>query len=66
MIGDDYTLELYRTDGAWIKQIMVSTEIAEIEQYEKDNPCEDGYYYSIWVIKYDQKTGEEIDAFPFY
>lgn len=65
-IPDDYTLELYQKDGTWIKQIMKTDNYAEIELYERENPCEDGYYYSTWCIQCDNETGEEMASFPWY
>lgn len=66
MIPDDYTLELYREDGTWIEQIMVSDNLDDINKYQDNHPAETGCYYSIWVIQYDNETGEEMCSFPLY
>ena len=66
LIPDDFTLELYKRDGTWIKQIMVDQSYNVIEDYIGKHPLNDEYYYSIWCITYDNETGEEMVSFPMY
>ena len=66
-MSNEFTLELYQTDGKWVKQILVTDDIDELDKYEKANPVdEDKFYYSEWVIQYDDMTGEEMCSFPLY
>ena len=48
IIPDDFTLELYKKDGTWVKQIMVDTSYNVIEDYIGQNPLDDNdeFYYS--------------------
>lgn len=66
IIEDDYTVELYRADGKWIKQEYVTDKYEKAEEYIDNNPLENGYYYSIFCIQYDNETGEEMCSYPVY
>ena len=66
IIEDDYTVEIYRADGKWLQQAYVTNDYDEAEKYAEENPLENGEYYSIFCIQYDNETGEEMCSYPIY
>ena len=61
----EYTIEVYKENGTWYKQIDVFDTYEKAEKYTNKNPLNEGLYYSIWCIEYNT-NGEEINSYPVY
>ena len=66
IIDDTYTVELYDSSGKWLKQAYVTDTYEDADEWIENHPYEDGGYYSIFCIQYDNETGEEMCCFPVY
>ena len=65
MVKAEFSLELRKSNGDFIKQVEVFNTYEAAVMYIDIHPVSGDYEYSIWCIEYDEH-GNETNYYPMY